>query len=242
MMALPERNDPQVGIEVHLGVLAEAVAGNEVASLALSAVTNYITRGDQEKVTDDLTGLPNRKALHARDAADALHALHSGDTSGAEQRQSAITGHLVYFVDLDKFKPINDEYGHNQGDRVLVLFGHIMHLSTRPEDELYRLGGDEFNIVMGLTGASEEVPSLRNELSSRFNAGVHFLLSEDGAEYLTQAGFGSLTALDREVVSDTLGWTIGEAYAKGPSVNREEALKAADWDMNRQKAAKGNVR
>jgi diguanylate cyclase (GGDEF)-like protein len=59
------------------------------------------------------------------------------------------------FIDLDGFKPINDTYGHAEGDLALAAFAEVMCASFRSTDLFARLGGDEFVVL--LTGAKENV-------------------------------------------------------------------------------------
>jgi diguanylate cyclase (GGDEF)-like protein len=59
----------------------------------------------------------------------------------------------VLFLDVDRFKTINDTFGHQAGDRFLVLFARRLATCLRPHDVLARLGGDEFTILLeGITG------------------------------------------------------------------------------------------
>ncbi|HYC41989.1 MAG TPA: EAL domain-containing protein [Noviherbaspirillum sp.] len=85
---------------------------------------------------DTLTGLPNRALLHEYCSHLLAHALRSG-TSGA-----------LLFIDLDRFKPINDLYGHDAGDKVLKDVAQRLLACTRKEDVVSRLGGDEFIVVL----------------------------------------------------------------------------------------------
>lgn len=85
---------------------------------------------------DALTGLPNR-ALVMDFCERLLAAAKRGHTEGA-----------LLFIDLDRFKPINDLYGHEIGDRVLQDVGKRLVACTRQEDLVGRLGGDEFVIVL----------------------------------------------------------------------------------------------
>jgi diguanylate cyclase (GGDEF)-like protein/PAS domain S-box-containing protein len=82
--------------------------------------------------TDVLTGLRNRRALMA-DLNDEL-VRHSGNVS-------------VIFADLDGFKLINDQYGHQVGDQVLAEVAERLRSAIRPGDLIGRLGGDEFVVV-----------------------------------------------------------------------------------------------
>ncbi|OEZ56990.1 bifunctional diguanylate cyclase/phosphodiesterase [Duganella sp. HH105] len=85
---------------------------------------------------DVLTGLPNRVQLDER-ACQAL--------------QQAQTGHhklAVLFLDLDRFKDINDSLGHSVGDALLVTLARRLRLTLRAEDMVARLGGDEFIFLL----------------------------------------------------------------------------------------------
>jgi diguanylate cyclase (GGDEF)-like protein/PAS domain S-box-containing protein len=93
---------------------------------------------------DALTGLPNRVLL-----ADRLHQA----IAQAGRRQTLMA--LVY-LDLDGFKPINDNYGHDVGDELLVALSQRLKETLREGDTLARLGGDEFVVVLiDLTDVTE---------------------------------------------------------------------------------------
>jgi diguanylate cyclase (GGDEF)-like protein len=118
---------------------------------------------------DELTGLYNRRALENQLISDFFRA----------QREK-IKLHLV-FVDLNKFKPINDEYGHEVGDKVLVETGHRLKKSIRKHEVVARYGGDEFVIL--ISGDFDEdtfEKKLRKILSRKFDVGSYH--PENGIE------------------------------------------------------------
>ena len=78
---------------------------------------------------DPLTGLDNRRLIRR-----VLGRLHDGD--------------VVVMIDLDHFKAVNDEYGHEAGDAVLRAFGRALRVATRAADGTGRLGGEEFVVLM----------------------------------------------------------------------------------------------
>lgn len=85
---------------------------------------------------DPLTGLPNRVLFSER--------LKQGiEKAKLKQKKLAL-----FFIDLDKFKEINDSLGHEIGDKVLTIVSKQLKMSIRKEDSLARLAGDEFTIIM----------------------------------------------------------------------------------------------
>ena len=84
---------------------------------------------------DSLTGLPNRRMLLDR----LQHALHN-----SRRRHSTVA---VLFIDLDRFKAVNDTHGHDVGDEVLRIAGARIDEALRPGDTVARLGGDEFVVL-----------------------------------------------------------------------------------------------
>ena len=104
---------------------------------------------------DSLTQLPNRALL-----ADRLHQA----LARASRSPSLIA---VAYIDLDGFKTINDSYGHEAGDQLLVRLSNRMRESLREGDTLSRLGGDEFAAVLpDLQDAADSVPILERLLMS----------------------------------------------------------------------------
>ncbi len=84
---------------------------------------------------DALTGLPNRAVFNRR--LDALAA------------QRPIPAFAVLFIDLDRFKSVNDTYGHDAGDEVLRIIGARLREAGTEQDAVCRLGGDEFAVILG---------------------------------------------------------------------------------------------
>jgi diguanylate cyclase (GGDEF)-like protein len=91
-----------------------------------------------EAMHDTLTGLPNRRAFAARLAREAA--------------QGGGGGFALILCDMDNLKDVNDTFGHEAGDLALRLLGDALQSGLRRSDDAYRLGGDEFGIV--LAGAS----------------------------------------------------------------------------------------
>ncbi len=88
---------------------------------------------------DALTGACNRRAL--RDDLDRTHkALHENNQPAA-----------LALADLDHFKSVNDRFGHEEGDRILVDLVDIMQSTLRQQDRVYRIGGEEFVVLFHLS-------------------------------------------------------------------------------------------
>lgn len=109
---------------------------------------------------DALTGLPNR--------ATCLDRLQVAIAQA--QRQ----GHrlAVLFVDLDRFKEVNDCYGHQVGDRLLQAVAERLRASVRASDTAARLSGDEFVLLLGPVHGRDEVLAIAEKLLARFQAPV----------------------------------------------------------------------
>jgi diguanylate cyclase (GGDEF)-like protein len=151
---------------------------------------------------DGLTGLPNRGAL--------LEGLRQ---ALLRSRRSAHTV-AVLFVDLDRFKAINDTHGHDAGDEVLRTVATRLHADLRPGDTVARLGGDEFVVlcegVRGQDDALEVARRVRARLSEPITVGTTSL---------------SLTA------------SVGVALPSPGGDDAKELLRFADVAMYRAKAA-----
>jgi diguanylate cyclase (GGDEF)-like protein len=97
---------------------------------------------------DDLTGLSNRRGFEAL----AQHALLVCKRIGAPA--------TALFIDLDRFKAINDARGHAEGDRALADFARLLKDVHRDSDLIGRLGGDEFVVLLTATTADATLPSI----------------------------------------------------------------------------------
>lgn len=97
----------------------------------------------QLSLTDPLTGLANRRLLDDRINQVALHC----------QRNQKFAGLILF--DLDKFKPLNDTYGHAAGDQVLVEVARRINQLVRATDTVSRMGGDEFSVLLDDLGEEQ---------------------------------------------------------------------------------------
>ncbi len=115
---------------------------SEVLSFAASAEKRLTEQQDrisfleQLSVTDELTGIANRRGLR-----DALGRILAGAARSGR-------GGVLGFVDLDRFKQINDTHGHMAGDAVLRAVANKLKAQTRPTDAVARVSGDEFAVIL----------------------------------------------------------------------------------------------
>ncbi len=152
---------------------------------------------------DALTGLPNRALL-----LDRLEAVLS------KLRRNPDRVFAVLFVDLDRFKNVNDSLGHAAGDELLVAIARRLEAQLRAEDTLARLGGDEFVVLLGevdeLGAVAAVVERLEEALRQPIEVRGHEL-----------------------VISASIGIAMS-----GPGYERaEDVLRDADIAMYRAKAA-----
>ncbi len=120
-------------------------AGTALITMTMTSVFAYafasLTRSQRRQLMnlatcDPLTGTGNRRALTQKLA----------EVIGAHERTS--TPASLIMLDLDHFKSINDDFGHGVGDNILIRLAEIINLRIRLNDGLYRIGGEEFVIVV----------------------------------------------------------------------------------------------
>lgn len=132
-----------------------------LAIICVPFMTNYQLRPMQMAYHDSLTGLPNRLLFNDR----MEHALLV-----AKRQQSSCA---VIFLDLDRFKPINDLCGHRVGDVVLKQAAARIEGCMRESDTVARIGGDEFAILLpnpvGRAEADQVVQKISEALSRPFD-------------------------------------------------------------------------
>ncbi|HBN54851.1 MAG TPA: hypothetical protein DD456_12730 [Stenotrophomonas sp.] len=140
-------------------------------------LVDSLARANQDLVEaalhDPLTRLPNRMLLQDR-IEQAIEKARRHDASVA-----------VMFCDLDGFKLVNDAYGHQFGDRLLMRMAERVRDLLRPQDTLARLGGDEFVVVLGVESTDDAVV-----VAERITAAVAEPFVIDAAELQLSASLG----------------------------------------------------
>jgi diguanylate cyclase (GGDEF)-like protein len=115
---------------------------------------------------DALTGLPNRVLL-----------MEKLEAALKETQKNHQYRFAVLFIDCDRFKVVNDSLGHLTGDRLLSLISDRLELCLRPVDTLFRLGGDEFTILLnpinGIENAIETAETIQQQLTAPFHVDGH---------------------------------------------------------------------
>jgi diguanylate cyclase (GGDEF)-like protein len=126
--------------------------------------------------TDELTGVANRRQL--------MHELKKQTALASRQSDNLIS---AIMFDVDHFKRINDEHGHEEGDRVLKDITRLANAELRIEDTLARIGGEEFVVLLpstGLSGATQSAERLREAIKkAQFGATEHASASFGVAVY-----------------------------------------------------------
>lgn len=180
--------------------------------------TNVVLQ--EASLTDPLTGLRNRRYFSATIEADVGQTLRSHT-----DKHDPHTRDLVfYLIDADNFKEVNDLFGHDVGDAVLVEMARRLSSSIRHSDVLVRWGGEEFLIVSRYTDRNEAELLARRVLSAI--ADTPFRLG------------GSEKTVRRTC---SLGWAAFPWFTDNPrAVTYEEVLTLADRGLNRAKQSGRN--
>lgn len=136
-------------VDTMLGVAYDSLSSEDNAALK-----EYISRlrcdRDNSRI-DSLTKMKNRRSWN-EDIEGELDSLGRGDSSV----------HSLLYFDLDHFKKVNDTYGHSAGDDVLKRVGEVVLNNIRDSDSAYRLGGEEFLVLLRDTPIAEAIkPSLK---------------------------------------------------------------------------------
>ncbi|HEX5713201.1 MAG TPA: sensor domain-containing diguanylate cyclase [Solirubrobacterales bacterium] len=170
--------EPRAAAEFEAEALEElaAMVEAEIASLSLA-------------IGDELTGLSNRRGFEM---------LGPRLLAAARRLRLPVT---AIYADLDFMKPINDEHGHEAGDRAIAEVGALLEQSLRGSDLIARLGGDEFCAILVGAASEAETPPL-----DRVEAALAERNARTGEPFALSLSLGTATALpgEEEITLDEL--------------------------------------
>lgn len=196
-------------------VWLEAFARNLLDDLAVRAiVVNFRDVSDRKRAErqlihqahyDALTDLPNRILLVERAAVALSQAARRGEIAA------------LLYVDVDRFKTVNDTFGHETGDRLLIEVAHRMRQSLREEDTVSRVGGDEFVVLLADVTSGEDAIRIAEKVANA----IKRPLSIDQNEYQLTVSIGiSLFPSDGSGL-DTLLATADRAMYRAKESGRD---------------------
>ena len=187
--------------------LEHDIEARKQAEEALAAKAQELARTNQVlenlSLIDDLTGLYNRKGFLAL----AEHRLKLAHRQGEP--------FAVAFADFDGLKKINDEFGHEEGDRALRAAARVLHESFRESDIVARFGGDEFAVFTGEADTAQIVSRIQQHVQA---------------------------AQQTEPRPYDLSFSLGVVEATHPDADIQDLLKRADQLMYQQKKRKRATR
>ncbi|MDP3265840.1 MAG: sensor domain-containing diguanylate cyclase [Sulfuricurvum sp.] len=170
----------------------------------ITEITSHVSTLTHQACHDPLTGVTNRAVMD-----DRLH--HAIDR--AQRAGSKI---VLYFIDLNDFKIINDQYGHEAGDKILIGIASALRACLRNSDTISRFGGDEFIIIVEDIEGEEHIQSVLTA--------IEFAISEP-------------IILDNES-SLVANASIGMAIYPDDATDADSLIKAADVAMYLRKKTK----
>ncbi|MGA9165038.1 MAG: diguanylate cyclase [Thiobacillus sp.] len=161
----------------------------------------------EEATHDPLTGLANRRLFYDRLQQAIRHAQRYGGKFG------------ILYVDLDRFKAINDQYGHHVGDAVLTEVAKCLTTCIRESDSVARLGGDEFAVLLEGVQGREDPLAAALKIEQALNVKTDFY------------------GIDLEIAA-----SIGQVLYPDDGTDEDTLMRAADAEMYRIKSGRGSER
>jgi diguanylate cyclase (GGDEF)-like protein/PAS domain S-box-containing protein len=152
-LTLHNRSGQELPVEVSLAYVPRSSGHLFIAFLHdISERKSLFASMEAMALNDTLTGLPNRRAL--------MQALPEALQRANRLRQSC----AVFFLDLDRFKQVNDRYGHEEGDELLRQFAQRVRGAVRKTDTVGRLAGDEFVVILEMLHSDADAQEAADKL------------------------------------------------------------------------------
>lgn len=168
----------------------------------------------QLATTDALTGLQNRRSFFDAAAAEVARARRYGDPLS------------LVSINLDRFKLVNDKYGHAAGDVALVRFAEICRRHVREVDLLARIGGEEFALLLPATSQDNAA-----RLAERIRQAVHDIaILADGQSFQFTVSMGVAAYRDTGDSLEELMRRADDALYRAKETGRDRICAAADMD------------
>ena len=217
VMACASRSADAPAMSV-LQPMLEIVAAHFAARLELRAEHG---RGRDRALLDGLTGLPNRLLFNDRLESTLHDARRTGEVFA------------VLFVDLDRFKSINDSLGHAVGDQVLLAVADRLRGTVRASDTIARYAGDEFTLILRHVDSRADVARVASKLLAGMQAP---LTLANGSELHVTASIGASVYPDDATDADGLVKHADMAMysAKGEGRNNVKTFGHVPEDTHRQ--------
>jgi diguanylate cyclase (GGDEF)-like protein len=223
-VALVGRDVVESPLRLQLGLVTLTLAGLTLGALVTGRQAS-IAAAEHAAVHDPLTGLANRVLLMDRVDAAAHRAERSPDARFA-----------VLYCDLDGFKGVNDQLGHDAGDELLVGVARRLETAVRPGDLVSRLGGDEMAVLLdGVTGVEEAAG-----VAERLLAALAEPYAVGGREVVVTVSVGVAVADAEGLAGPRLREAQEGLTGSDEGGHAEELLRAADMALQRAKATGGH--
>ena len=223
-VALVGREVVESPLRLQLGLVTLTLAGLTLGALVTGRQAS-IAAAEHAAVHDPLTGLANRVLLMDRVEAAAHRAERSPDARFA-----------VLYCDLDGFKGVNDQLGHDAGDELLVAVARRLEKTVRPADLVSRLGGDEMAVLLdGVTGVEEAAG-----VAERLLAALAEPYAVVGREVVVTVSVGVAVADAEGLAGPRLRGDREGPIGSDEDGHAEELLRAADLALQRAKATGGH--